>query len=201
MMRSKLVSSPALLPWRPLVLLSLASWLGATLLLDCLVMPVLYAGGMISQSGFASVGYALFGAFNHVELLLGSVVLAGLMALVRPQDWLHAPSASSETREAAYWRVLWPALVLFAIPLLYNYGLTPYMSALGLSLTEAAVEPSVSMNAMHAAYWGLEVIKLGAIALLLYRLSGSFGLDSGFSEVNGGTDDRSSNRFDLAKPE
>jgi hypothetical protein len=41
MMRSKLVTTPEGLPWHQWVLLSLASWLGATLLLDFLVMPTL----------------------------------------------------------------------------------------------------------------------------------------------------------------
>jgi hypothetical protein len=149
----------------------------------------------MTQSGFASTGYALFGAFNHVELLLGAIVLSGLMVLIQAQN---SRSTSADHREKSNWRVLWPALVLFAIPLLYNYGLTPHMSALGLPLTEAPVESTLTMNAMHAAYWGLELMKLSTIALLIYRLGGRFGLDDG-AQLDGAGGLNS--RFDLAKPE
>lgn len=178
-MRSKMTLQSQLLPWQQLVLLTLAGWFGASLLLDLLVMPTLYSGGMMTQSGFASTGYALFESFNHVELLLGSVVLTGLMVVVQQQD-----STMPNQGETSHWRVLWPALLLFSIPLLYTYGLTPYMSALGLPLTEAAEVPS-SMDAMHGLYWGLEMMKVSMISLLLYRMSGIFGLGDRFQGFSG----------------
>ena len=189
-MRSSLVPTlPAdRLPWQPIVLLSLATWFGASLLLDLLVMPTLYAGGMMETSEFASTGYALFGEFNHVELLLGATALTGLLAITQP---LSQDSSNLNARNT--WRAIWPALLLFIIPLLYTYGLTPQMSALGLSLDGSLAEAPAAMTAMHIAYWGMEMLKFGAIALLLYRLGGSFGL-SGF---NGGLD----RGFGVAKPE
>ncbi|ASC69716.1 hypothetical protein XM38_006450 [Halomicronema hongdechloris C2206] len=50
--------------------------------------------------------------------------------------------------------------LLLMIPVIYAYGLTPAMSALGLPLdaTPLAVEPA--MNQLHGLYWGLESLKL-----------------------------------------
>jgi hypothetical protein len=53
---------------------------------------------------------------------------------------------------------------------LNTYCLSPYMSGLAAQLQgfDAPVLPQ-AMGAMHLLYWGLEAVKLGAIAVLLRR--------------------------------
>ncbi len=165
-MRSSVAPDSRSVSWQSLILLLATAWLGASLLLDLWVMPSLYGGGMMTQAGFASTGYMLFGGFNHVELIFGALLLTGLLVMTQQ------PTATGQTR----WRVLWPALLLLLIPAFDAYGLTPIMSALGLSIDGSVGEAPAVMGVMHGAYWGLELLKIGAIALLIHRFSGRLSL-------------------------
>ncbi|MGI0490276.1 DUF4149 domain-containing protein [Alkalinema pantanalense CENA528] len=139
---------------------TLALWLSGSLFLDFLVLPSLYWAGMMSQSEFATVGYALFGNFNHFEVLCGAIVLSG---------FLWKQQLPKVQREAAL-RNIPLALVTLAIALIFTYVLAPQMSAMGLNLQDGseAIVPA-AMNQFHFLYWGLEIVKLGCLGLLLQR--------------------------------
>jgi hypothetical protein len=147
--------------WRKSIMVVLLAWLGASLVLDLIVMPSLYGAGMMDSAGFAMAGDMIFSAFNRVELLAGSLVLTGCMI------W-STINGSRPLRQQPFMLVI--AAVLLVIPLIYTYGLTPNMSALGLQLNlfEPAIVPE-QMDQLHTLYWGLELLKLTAVALLLSR--------------------------------
>ncbi|WAS04966.1 hypothetical protein LQF76_13260 [Gloeomargaritales cyanobacterium VI4D9] len=146
--------------WPLVVSLTLMFWLGATLVLDVLVMPGLYWGGMMHQSGFASFGYLLFSWFNHAELLCAALVMTSVLAqtLGQPQR---------------YWPGLALAGILVGIVLLYTYILTPWMGETGLSLdwldqdTQEMAVPA-TMNLLHGGYFGLELLKVTVAGGLLW---------------------------------
>ncbi|MGA1264206.1 MAG: DUF4149 domain-containing protein [Prochlorothrix sp.] len=149
---------PKAIDWLQAISLTLALWLGATLLLDLVVMPCLYSAGMLSDPGFASAGQNIFGIFNRMEVLCGAVVLSGFLGV---EGVSHRP-------------IMYPrlamlvALLLVAIPLAYLYLLSPTMMALEMPLDQfAAAEIPPAMNLMHASYWMLEVLKIAGIGFLL----------------------------------
>ncbi|WP_040656163.1 hypothetical protein [Rubidibacter lacunae] len=143
--------------WQALLLLILGLWLGGSLMLDLLVVPCLATEGMMEATGFASVGYALFGTFNHVELVAAAAVLTVIWALHRQS----APQTSS----------LAIASVLLGCVLLSTYILTPQMSATAMSLDWFATDPSMpaAMVPLHWGYWSAEIVKLLGGAFLLGR--------------------------------
>lgn len=152
--------------WGSLVLFVATFWLSVSLFLDFLLMPMMYESGMMAESGFASAGYGLFWMFNRVEMLCAAVILTGLLALhQRLRDRIQTVVVSGSRSRWA----LGIGGLLLAITLAYTYLLTPEMSALGLSLSAETAPATVpdTMGWMHAAYWSLEVLKLGAIAGLL----------------------------------
>lgn len=147
------------LNWSTVVMVVLGFWLSASLMIDLVILPSLSAAGMMSQAGFASAGYLLFGIFNHVELLCAAVVLSGFLAFRRNHTLIHLQEK---------WSIAL-ATILLVIPLAYTYILTPQMSGLGLALdlfhpTELM---SGAMVSFHESYWVLEVIKLLAGVTLL----------------------------------
>ncbi|MFM7426654.1 MAG: hypothetical protein ACKO7W_16945 [Elainella sp.] len=119
---------------------------------------------MMTQPGFASAGYSLFWVFNHLELLCAASVLTSVLVL-------------RQTAPLPRW-ILPAAGVLLAIALIYTYGLTPQMSALGLQLNWfEPTEVPTAMNQLHGGYWLLELLKLGLGGALLsssYRLRTQF---------------------------
>lgn len=144
--------------WRLIVLATLAFWLSSSLILDVIIMPSLYSAGMLSQPGFVSAGYSIFWIFNHLEVLCGALVLTGLLVL-------HQMSAAV----ARNWQIA-IAFGLLAVGLIYTYGLTPEMSAVGLQLNwfDSIAEMPAAMKQMHGEYWLLELLKIvGAGALLV----------------------------------
>ena len=152
--------------WSTVIMFALGFWLSASLVLDFLIVPGMMNSGMMSEPGFASAGYMIFGAFNHVELLCAATILAGCLVYR-----YGAGLASKINRKAVY-----IATTLLAIALAYTYFLTPQMSGLGmqLDLFTVADTASNSMTAMHVVYWGLEFVKLVAATALLrifYRQS------------------------------
>lgn len=145
--------------WQTAVLFTLLFWLSGSLLLDTVVMPVLYSSGMMTEPGFATAGYSLFWVFNRVELLCAAIVLTGILFRC---NLLNATGNLNQ-------KPIFLASFLFVIALVYTYGLAPQMSSLGLqlSLTGSASEVPALMNSLHIGYWLLELMKLGAGALLL----------------------------------
>lgn len=133
------------------------AWIGASILMDLIIMPGLYLSGMMSDPGFASAGDMIYSMFNRVELVAGALVLSGtlLWRAIAP----HVPLSKA---------AILLATILLAIPLIYTYGLTPQMSGLGiqLSLFDAVVVPD-TMDQLHYVYWSFEVLKLAVSGVLL----------------------------------
>lgn len=143
----------------------LGVWLSSSLVLDGLVIPALYQGGMMAQSGFAATSYILFEGFNHLEIILGAVILVLLMILSRT-------TLQAEPNQN---RQLLLAGSLFAIALAYAYWLTPELSGWGLVLENRLQEQATMPEPMvqvQVFYWCLEVFKiLGGTWLLTNCLS------------------------------
>lgn len=145
--------------WSTLVMVALGFWLSSSIVLDCLIVPSLFKTGMMSQVGFANIGYTIFESFNHVELLCGSVVLASCLALGY-QNYLN--------RQQAKWSIAM-ASILLLIAIAYTYILTPQMSGLGMSMNlfEPVQTMPKAMVIMHGSYWLLEAVKLLTATILL----------------------------------
>jgi len=141
--------------WHKSLVLILAFWLSSSILLDFVVMPSLFAAGMMSQPDFATAGYGIFWVFNRLELLCAAFIVTA--ALVRQQ---------SESAPVS----LMLAGVLFTITIACTYFLSPQMSSLGLNLNwfEPAHIPA-RMNQLHMSYWILETGKLLTGGWLLKR--------------------------------
>lgn len=145
--------------WQTIVLFSLGFWLSACLLLDLVILPSMYAAGMMKAAGFASAGYLLFGMFNRIELLCAALVLTGILTVVKRHQLNEK------------WTI--PAIILSVILLLVvlidTYSLTPQMSALAmqLNLFEPVQGIPSGMTQMQQGYWMLELFKLGSSGILL----------------------------------
>jgi hypothetical protein len=145
--------------WQNVGTLTLGFWLSACLLLDAVIMPSLYASGMMVKSEFASAGYTIFSVFNRIELLCAALVLTGILTTLK----LHKYEGMRDKIAIVF------SIVLMAVVLIDTYGLTPQMGALGMQLNmfESATEVPNVMNQMHAGYWMLEMIKLAAGTIVL----------------------------------
>ncbi|MBW4643767.1 MAG: DUF4149 domain-containing protein [Goleter apudmare HA4340-LM2] len=142
--------------WQAAILLTLGFWLGASLILDWVIMPSLYVSGMINQPGFTTAGYVIFWNFNRLELLSAAVVLTGVLAISKTQS---------------QWRFngIVLSMLLLAVALLDTYVLTPQMCATGVNLNLFAAAATVpdTMNLLHGSYFALEVLKLSVGGVLL----------------------------------
>lgn len=147
--------------WPATIMFALGFWLSGSLVFDCLVIPGLLTSGMMSQNGFASAGYTIFGTFNHVELICAALVLAGSLV------WNYSSSLGQVKIDRS---VLFAGFLL-VIAIIYTYILTPQMSAWGMSLTgsESLEQMAMPMKTMHVAYWSLEVTKLVLATSLLKK--------------------------------
>jgi hypothetical protein len=145
--------------WQTVLIFALTFWLSSSLILDLVIMPELYATGMMTQPGFASASYSIFWLFNRIELVCAALVLTSTLLLYKTQTLL---------RPGTLWAIGLP-LMLFTTALFYTYGLTPAMSSLGLQLDwfDGVAEVPAAMNQMHQSYWALEVLKLVTGAALL----------------------------------
>ena len=146
--------------WQVIILFALGFWLSGSLLLDFVIVPGLFATGMMSQAGFASAGYSIFGLFNRIELICAALVLTGFLALNRRHLLPHHQQR---------WAIVLSALLL-TIAIIYTYIFTPQMSSLGLQLNwfeSSRVAMSPAMAQIHGAYWGLELLKFVSGATLL----------------------------------
>lgn len=151
-------------PWHTIVIFTVAFWLSSSLILDLVIMPSLYATGMMSQAGFATAGYTIFWIFNRLELLCAALALTGVLVLRRTEIMSRLARP----------KVLVLSLLLLAIALIYTYFLTPEMSAVGmqLNLFDTTTEVPATMNQLHGSYWVLEAVKLlgcGAMLSWYYR--------------------------------
>ena len=146
--------------WQTFLLVVLAFWLSSSLLLDGLIMPTLYASGMMLSDGFAAIGYSLFWMFNRVELLCAGCVLTAVLLLRYGRLPLNRPG---------YVTVVLGAILL-AIAAIDTYVLMPQMSALGMHLSQigTSAEFPQAMNQLHISYWILELLKLSACGALLW---------------------------------
>lgn len=142
--------------WRTILLATLAFWLSGSLLLDVVIMPSMYAAGMMNQPGFASAGYSIFWIFNHLEVLCAALALTGVLVL-----------RNTISATISRWAIPM-ASGLFCIALIYTYALAPEMSALGMQLNWFdSSEVPTAMNQMHGGYWLLEVLKFTVGTTLL----------------------------------
>lgn len=146
--------------WQGTVTASLIVWLCSSLTLDFVLMPSMYAAGMMNEPGFATAGYSMFWMFNRFELLCSALVFTGTLVLV--QRGIIENNRTTIALSAA----------LMAIVLAYTYALVPEMSALGLQLDAFSTVPVVpeEMNLMHGLYWLLDVLKFDAGGVLLRQL-------------------------------
>ena len=145
--------------WSTVIMFALGFWLSGSLVFDFLVVPGMLTSGMMSESGFASAGYVIFGAFNHVELLCAASVLAGCFVY----RYGYGLKDKIDGKAIAI------ATLLMLIAFAYTYILTPQMSSAGMPLDMFALSKatSTSMTLMHVCYWGLEAVKLVAATALL----------------------------------
>lgn len=143
--------------WRTVILAVLAFWLSGSLLLDAVIMPSMYVTGMMKQPDFASAGYSIFWVFNHLEVLCAALALTGVLVL---RNTFHTTISR--------WAIPM-GLSLLGIALVYTYGLTPEMSALGMQLDwfTPRSEMPVAMSQMHGGYWLLETCKFVFATALL----------------------------------
>ncbi len=151
--------------WDSGVLFVAIFWLGGSLMLDLVVMPMLYMGGMMTPSSFASAGYSLFEVFNHVEMLLAGVILTGVLAMRQA----HADCSVEVSGSRSRWSLLL-AGSLVAISLLYAYVLTPAMGSISIVLDmppSASTAIPEAMGWMHGIYWSIEISKIMILSFLL----------------------------------
>ncbi len=150
--------------WQAIVTLTLATWLGASLLLDFVIMPGLYLSGMMTQADFPMAGHLIFSTFNRFELLCAALVLTGVLVLCRTA----AQSATTQSATTGRTGIIL-ALFLMATALIYTYSLTPEMTALGAEFNLFDPSPIIpaGMEQLHQSYWGLEAMKLVLAGILL----------------------------------
>ncbi|HEY9704421.1 MAG TPA: hypothetical protein V6C58_18370 [Allocoleopsis sp.] len=147
------------LTWQTAVICALGFWLSSSIILDMIIMPTMYASGMIMEPDFVSAGYSMFWIFNRVELVCAGIIITGFLIIRNQQERLHKSG-------------LYPiisSVILLAIAMTYTYILAPNMSALGmeLNLFEQVKEIPATMNQLHFEYWGLEGLKFVGLGTLL----------------------------------
>jgi hypothetical protein len=142
--------------WHKGLAFVLAFWISSSLLLDFVIMPSLFAAGMMTQPDFAPAGYGIFWIFNRLELLCAALVMTGVLAKYQVD------------RDSSMSVVL--SIVLLSTTSVCTYLLAPQMSSLGLNLNlfEPATVPS-NMTLLHGSYWLIEACKLAAAGWLLKR--------------------------------
>ncbi|MEA5509226.1 hypothetical protein VB715_05555 [Crocosphaera sp. UHCC 0190] len=147
------------LSWTSIVMFALGFWLSGSLILDFVVVPGLSLSGMMTQGGFASAGYIIFGLFNRIELVCAALVLTGFLVFRRHHTFINIQER---------WSIIL-ASVLLGIALIYTYFLTPEISAFGLQVNpfEATNTMPSAMISLHWSYWMLEILKLAIGGTLL----------------------------------
>ncbi len=148
------------LNWQTIMIVTLGFWLSGSLILDLVMMPSLYVAGMMTQPGFASAGYMLFGAFNRIEILCGALALTGSLVLIN-RMMAYTPQER---------KIVLLSVLLLGVALIETYILTPQMSAMGLNLNwfEPLTTLPSGMVTMQIGYWGLEIFKLIACGSVIW---------------------------------
>ena len=143
-----------------IVMTILGFWLSASFLLDFVVMPVLSLTGMMTDSGFISASYVLFGVFNRLEVVCAATILAIFFGF-------KANHLFGDRRSL---NALVIASVLFNIALVCTYLITPQMAGFALEITSlgGTVTMPTSMMVWQALYWILEVAKF-SLGITLIR--------------------------------
>ena len=149
--------------WTTLATVTLALWLGGSLLLDLVVMPCLYWAGMMTDPAFMEAGALLFGVVNRVELVLAGLTGASLLAIAYRRRLAVSLPVSLQGWVAPL------GMVLLAIALIETYGLTPYMVSLGATFDwpETLTAVPAGMDQLHGWYFALEAVKVMTAALIL----------------------------------
>jgi hypothetical protein len=145
--------------WQNIAIGTLGFWLSGSLILDFVIMPTMWATGMMESSGFASASYSIFWIFNRVELVCAAIALSSILALIEVSVF------NVDTNR----KLFAGAIAIVVIALSYTFILTPYMSGLGINLDILSTKNSIpaEMDQMHAIYWVLEVSKIGIMAMLM----------------------------------
>lgn len=143
--------------WPTILILILGFWFTGGLVLDGLIMPSLYAAGMMREPGFVLAGHLIFSIFNRIELLSAAVILTGLLAL-RATLPAHTKTSLGAISLGG---------LLLLVTSMDTYILTPEMSGLGLQLNfwQFDALPSRMMHLQYI-YWLLEGLKLLAMGTL-----------------------------------
>ncbi len=182
--RFSVSSAPSKL-WQNIAIGSLGFWLSGSLMLDFVVMPTMWATGMMESSGFASASYSIFWIFNRVELVCAAAALSTIWALSqvnlasveRLAVCVDAHNPEGYTSESMRrcdsnrnHKMFAGAVMLMAIALSYTFILTPYMSGLGFDADIFTTTQSLpaEMDRMHSIYWVLEASKLAIVGMLLF---------------------------------
>jgi hypothetical protein len=157
----------------------LCAWMGAIVLLDLVVMPSLYFTGMMQQVDFAGAGYAIFGTFSNVEMLMSGLVLSLVLWRIKVSQGgspgLQSVANPSMAKSGSNHNSLWLlASLLLLVCCLVSSILVPQMSALSLPLDggfdRVIREPDETMNWFHGLYWTLDALKVFAAGLLVWML-------------------------------
>jgi hypothetical protein len=145
--------------WSTTMMFTLGFWLSGSLVFDFVAIPCLLASGMMSETGFASAAYLMFGVFNRIELVCAALVLTSCFVFFKQH--------SLERQKEILSLIL--ASVLLVISLGYTYIFTPQISSLGLQLNllDSTTQLTERMSLLHQGYWLLEAIKLVVGAFLL----------------------------------
>ena len=145
--------------WSVVVFITLCFWLSASLVLDFVIIPSLMQAGMMTEPGFISAGYSMFGLFNHIELLCAGIILSGFLILKRNQVL---------PQQQQQWSTIL-AVCLLGLAATCCYVLTPQISGLGINLNwfETSGGMSTAMMQFHLGYWLLELTKFIIGGLLL----------------------------------
>jgi len=137
--------------------LILALWAGGTIVLDFVVMPSLANAGMMSSSNFIPAGFSIFHRFNGAEVIIGSLIMSGTLALLIQNQISHRG------------RLALISTLLFLIPCIYFFVLSPQMAGIGLT-SDLSAAPPEAMNSMHYLYWVLDLLKVSCVGLYLSEL-------------------------------
>ena len=77
--------------WQSTTIASLAVWLCSSLALDFVLMPGMYAAGMMNEPEFATAGYSMFWLFNRFELICAALICTGTLVMAQAGLILAGP--------------------------------------------------------------------------------------------------------------
>jgi hypothetical protein len=148
--------------WSAIILFALGFWLSTSLVLDFVLIPALAASGMMTEGGFASAGFLIFGVFNRIELICASLVLTCAFVF----SFNHNFDSKKQALFVSF------SSILFLIALAYTYLFIPNLSAWGLCLNQFNTVPTMpsAMILWHKGYWILEALKY-CLGITLLRWS------------------------------